>query len=46
MNKDIILEQLKEEIAGIKSGAKVDRVGIVIRTGDGVAEIKGLEGVM
>ncbi len=46
MNKDIILEQLKDEIAGIKAGAKVDRVGTVIRAGDGVAEIKGLEGTM
>lgn len=46
MQKDMILEQLREEIAGIKAGAKVDRVGKVIRAGDGVAEIKGLEGVM
>ncbi|HEY9584920.1 MAG TPA: F0F1 ATP synthase subunit alpha, partial [Candidatus Paceibacterota bacterium] len=45
-NKDTILEQLKDEIAGIHSGAKTDRVGKVIRAGDGVAEIKGLEGAM
>ena len=46
MSKDIILEQLKEEIAGIKAGAKIDRVGTVIRASDGVAEIKGLGGAM
>src|SRR3989338_9192656 len=46
MSKDVILEQLKEDIAGIHSGAKTDRVGKVIRAGDGVAEIKGLEGAM
>lgn len=46
MSKDVILEQLKEEIAGIQSGAKVDHIGKVVRTGDGVAEIKGLGNVM
>jgi F-type H+-transporting ATPase subunit alpha len=46
MNKDIILDQLRDEIAGIKTGAKVDHVGTVIRSGDGVAEIKGLNGAM
>jgi F-type H+-transporting ATPase subunit alpha len=44
--KDTILEQLKEEISGIKAGAKVDHVGTVIKTGDGVAEIKGLSNAM
>ncbi|MBI2474752.1 MAG: F0F1 ATP synthase subunit alpha [Candidatus Taylorbacteria bacterium] len=46
MNKDVILEQLRDEIASIKAGAKVDQVGTVIRSGDGVAEIKGLGGAM
>src|SRR3989338_2216720 len=46
MNQDVILDQLRDEIAGIKAGAKVDHVGTVIRAGDGVAEIKGLSGVM
>lgn len=46
MNKDTILEQLRNEIAGIKAGAKIDNVGEVIRAGDGVAEIKGLSGAM
>lgn len=46
MNKDIILEQLKDEISGITVGSKSSNVGTVIRSGDGVAEIKGLSGVM
>src|SRR3989344_8562063 len=44
--KDIILEQLKDEVKKLKRGAEVERVGEVIRAGDGVAEIRGLSGVM
>lgn len=46
MNKDIILEQLKSEIEGLKHGPEVARVGEVVRAGDGVAEIRGLGGVL
>ena len=40
-----ILNQLKEEIAGIKSGPAISNVGEVIRVGDGVATIRGLSDV-
>lgn len=44
--KDIIIEQLKEEVKKLKRGAEVERVGTVIRAGDGVAEIRGLSNVL
>ncbi len=40
-----ILNQLEDEIAGIKSGATTSNVGEVIRVGDGVATIRGLSDV-
>src|SRR3989344_9566947 len=43
--KDIILQQLKEEVQKMKRGPEIERVGTVIRAGDGVAEIRGLAGV-
>ncbi len=43
--KDIIIEQLKEEVRKLKHGPELQRVGEVIRTGDGVAEIRGLHDV-
>ena len=46
MHKDIILEQLKDEVKKLKRGAEVERIGEVIRAGDGVAEIRGLAGVL
>jgi F-type H+-transporting ATPase subunit alpha len=46
MSKDIILEQLEEEIERVKIGPRVANVGTVIRMGDGVCEIKGLSDVM
>ena len=46
MSKDIIIEQLKEEIQKLKRGPEVERVGTVVRAGDGVAEIRGLGGVL
>ncbi len=46
MTKDSILEQLKEEISGLSTGAKMEHVGTVTRVGDGVAEIRGLSKVM
>ncbi len=42
MDTESILNQLKEEIAGIKSGPAIRNVGEVIRMGDGVATIRGL----
>ena len=44
--KDIILQQLKEEVQKLKRGPEIERVGEVIRAGDGVAEIRGLTGVL
>ncbi|PIQ68854.1 MAG: F0F1 ATP synthase subunit alpha [Candidatus Taylorbacteria bacterium CG11_big_fil_rev_8_21_14_0_20_46_11] len=46
MSKDIIIEQLKEEIQKLKKGPQIERVGTVIRAGDGVAEIRGLSGAL
>ncbi len=46
MSKDVILQQLKEEVQKLKRGAEVERVGTVIRSGDGVAEIRGLAGCL
>ncbi len=46
MNKDAILNQLKEEILGVSGKTTKSEVGEVIRSGDGVAEIKGLSNVM
>ena len=46
MSKDIILQQLKEEIQKLQSGPEVARIGTVIRAGDGVAEVRGLTGVL
>ncbi|MDO8564840.1 MAG: F0F1 ATP synthase subunit alpha [bacterium] len=44
--KDVIIEQLKVEVQKIKQGPSTSRVGVVIRGGDGVAEIRGLSGVL
>ncbi len=46
MSKDIILQQLKSEIQKLKRGPETERVGEVIRAGDGVAEIRGLSDVL
>lgn len=46
MNKEAILSQLKEEILKVSGRAEKSEVGEVIRSGDGVAEIKGLSNVM
>ncbi len=45
MDKDLILEQLKSEISGLKVGPSVKTVGEVTKVGDGVAKIKGLSDV-
>src|SRR3989344_2111728 len=44
--KDIIIEQLKEEVQKLKGGPEIQRVGTVIRAGDGVAEIRGPSGAV
>lgn len=46
MPKNTILTQLAEEISGIAHGARRDEVGEVVRAGDGVAEIQGLDGAL
>jgi F-type H+-transporting ATPase subunit alpha len=46
MNKDAILNQIKEEILNVGGKASKTEVGEVIRSGDGVAEIRGLSNVM
>ncbi len=46
MSKDIIIQQLKEEVQKLKRGPEVQRIGTVIRAGDGVAEIRGLSSVL
>jgi len=45
MDKDHILEQLKNEIRGIKQGPSLSHTGKVVRVGDGVANIRGLSEV-
>ena len=42
INRDAILEQLKNEIQGLRRGPSVSKVGEVIKAGDGVATIRGL----
>jgi len=46
MSENAILEQLKNEISGLKTGVEIENVGQVVKIGDGVAEIKGLSKVM
>jgi F-type H+-transporting ATPase subunit alpha len=46
MDKNIIIQQLKDEILGIQHKASVEHVGEVVSVGDGVAEIRGLSNVM
>ncbi len=44
--KDFIVEQLKEQIAGFKTGIKHETIGRVIEVGDGIARIEGISEVM
>ena len=46
MSKNTILSELTAEIAGLAKGTSRDEVGEVVRAGDGVAEIRGLDGVL
>jgi len=40
--KDIVIEQLKQQISDFKSEVKVEKTGTVIEVGDGIARISGL----
>ena len=46
MNKDYIIEAIKQQIKDYQSQVKVDKVGTVIEVGDGIAKISGLSEVM
>ena len=46
MSDNSILEQLKAEIGNLKIDTSVENVGTISKVGDGVAEIKGLSGVL
>ena len=46
MDKDFIIQQLKKQIEGFKAEVKAEKVGRVIKVGDGVALVAGLQDVM
>lgn len=46
MNKDYIIEQLRNQIENFKAEAKTEKVGKVLEVGDGVAKVDGLSDVM
>ncbi|TSC52348.1 MAG: F-type H+-transporting ATPase subunit alpha [Parcubacteria group bacterium LiPW_39] len=46
MNKDFIIEQLKNRIADFKAEMKKQTTGRVVEVGDGIARISGLSDVM
>ncbi len=46
MNKDKIIENLKEQITKYKTQATMEEVGSVIEVGDGIAKISGLSHAM
>ncbi|MCX6762425.1 MAG: F0F1 ATP synthase subunit alpha [Candidatus Moranbacteria bacterium] len=46
MNKDFIIETLKNQISGFKAETKSEKVGRVIEVGDGIARISGLSDAM
>ena len=46
MNKDFIIESLKNQISGFKAETKSEKVGRVIEVGDGIARISGLSDAM
>jgi len=46
MDKDLIIQQLKKQIEGFKAEVKAEKVGRVIKVGDGVAIVAGLRDVM
>jgi len=46
IDKEGILQQLKDEISGLTTGPRLEHVGTVLKVGDGVAEIQGLSSAM
>ncbi len=46
MDKDFIIQQLKKQIEGFKAEVAAEKVGRVIKVGDGVALVAGLYDVM
>lgn len=46
INKDQIIEDLKNHIKGFEGNSKVEKIGTVIEVGDGIAKMTGLSDVM
>ena len=46
MDKDFIIKQLKKQIKGFKAEVSAEKVGRVVKIGDGVAIVAGLSDVM
>ena len=46
MNKDYIIEQLKEQIQNFQAVTRAEKIGKVLEVGDGVARITGLRDLM
>ena len=46
MDKDFIIQQLKKQIKGFKAEVKAEKVGRVVKIGDGIAIVAGLQDVM
>lgn len=42
----ILIEKIKKEIEALEPKTSVERVGTVVKSGDGIAEIDGLQGAM
>ena len=46
MNKDYIIEQLREQIQNFQAVTRVEKIGKVLEVGDGIARITGLRNLM
>ena len=46
MDKNYIIELLKQQIKGYETQIKTEKVGTVVEVGDGIAKIAGLSEVM
>ncbi len=46
MDKDFIIKQLKKQIAGFKAEVSAEKVGRVVKVGDGIAIVAGLQDAM
>lgn len=42
----ILIEKIKKEIEALEPKTSIERVGTVVKAGDGIAEIEGLQGAM